>query len=162
MGKIVTGLNEPNKISNFYPSDDRWNIEYLPMKVSTAMECGAAIAIEITSNTTTWYFTLMWTENAAWKDFKGILMEPIAATDDDYATAWKLKGVAVPKTLYAEAFFTVWAWTFTAIDVGKTVQFASTSLTLDVDTAWLGARITWYISSTRWTCNFSLPTTETA
>jgi len=162
MWKVVTGLNEPNKVSNFRPADDKWDLEYLPMKASTAMECGAAISIEISGSTTTGYYTLAGVENASGKDFKGILAEPIAATDDDYATAGKLKGVRVPRSLYAKAFFTVTAGTFTAVDVGKTVQIASTSLGLDVDTAGKGARITEYISSTRGKCMFSLPATETA
>lgn len=153
---------KPNVTTNFLPIDPNWIMKTLPMKASTAIAEGAAIAIEISSNTTTGYYTLMGTENAAGKDFVGIMAEGIAATDSDYATAGKLKGVWVPRNQQAEAEFTVGAGTFTAIDVGKTVQFASTSIALDVDTAGKGARITKYISSTRGKCSFVLPNTETA
>ena len=164
MGKVVTGLNKPNETWNFYPINANfdWKMKMLPFKASTAMEEGAAIWIEIDTNTTTWYVTLMGTENASGADFVGILAEPITATDDDYATAWKMKWVWIPQRKSAEAYFTVVNGTFTSVDVYKTVQIASTSLWLDVDTAWKGARITGYISSTRGTCNFDLPTTETA
>ena len=162
MGKVVTGLNKPNETKNFLPADDNWYLDDLPMKASTAMEGGSSIGIEISSNTTTGNHTVMGVENSAGADFQGILMEPIVSTDADYATAGKLKKVAIPKTPYAKAYFTVGAGTFTAIDVGKTVEIHSDSVSLAVDTAWKGARIKKYISSTRGLCDFSLPTTETA
>lgn len=162
MGKAVVGLNKPNTTTNFMPADGNWKLQQLPMKVSTVMVEGAAISVEIVSNNVTGYYTLSGVENAAGKDFKGILAEPIVATDDDYATAGKLKGVWIPMTPNAEAYFTVGAGTFTAVDVGKTVQIGSTSIDLDVDTAGLGARISAYTSSTRGKCQFNLPNTETA
>lgn len=162
MGRVTTWLNTPNETQNFLPSDDNWYIDYLPMKASTAIEEGTAVAPEISSNTTTGYLTKFSTENATWADFYGILMEPIASTDDDYATAGKLKAVAIPKTPYAKAFFTVGAGTFTAVDVFKTVEIHTDSKSLAVDTAGKGARIVKYISSTRGECRFSLPETETA
>lgn len=153
-----------NTTTNFVPSVVReWKQVLRPMKASTVMVEGAAIGIEISSNTTTGYKTLMGVENAAGADFVGILAEPIAAADSDYATAGKLKAVLIPLSRdTAEAFFTVGEGTFTAIDEGKTVQFGSTSIDLDVDTAGKGARITKYISATRGKCVFSLPNTETA
>lgn len=152
-----------NETLNFVPSNYQdWIMQQRQIKVSTAMEEGAALGIDIVSNTTTGDLDLMPVENAAGGDFAGILAEPIAATDSDYATAGKLKAVWVPKTQNAEAFFTVTAGTFTTIDIGKTVQFASTSLGLDVDTAGKGARISGYISSTRGKCKFVLPNSETA
>lgn len=158
----TTLINTPNQTQYFYPADDKWDLEQFSFKVSTAMTEWAAIWIEIVSNTTTWNVALMGTENAAWADFVGILAEWIAATDSDYATAWKKKGVWVPRTKESKAFFAVAAWTFTSVEVFKTVQFASTSLWLDVDTAWKGARIVDYISSTVGKCKFNLPNTETA
>lgn len=153
-----------NVTTNFVPAIVReWKMMMLPMKASTAMVEGAAIGIEISGSTTTGYYDLMGVENAAGADFKGILAEPIASTDDDYATAGKLKGVLVPISRdTAEAFFTVGEGTFTAVDEGKTVQIGSTSIDLDVDTEGKGARITKYISATRGKCVFSLPNTETA
>jgi len=162
MGKATTGLNKPNETGNFLPLNGQWKLVQFPMKASTAIEEGSALAIEIASNTTTGYVTLMGTENAAGSDFVGILAEPITATDDDYATAGKLKGVWVPTSIYSEAYFTVWAGTFTAVDVFKTVEIHSDSKSLAVDTAGKGARITAYIDSTHGKCVFSLPTTETA
>jgi hypothetical protein len=57
------------------------------MKASTAMAEGAAIMPETSGADVTGYFTLMGVENAGGDDFYGILAEPIAATDADYATA---------------------------------------------------------------------------
>lgn len=164
MGKATTGLNKPNTTSNFYPiiAQGRWKLKQMPFKASVAVAEGAAIGWEIATNNVTGYVTLMGTENAAGADFVGIAAEPIASTDADYATAGKLKGVWVPITADAEAIFKVGAGTFTAVDVGRTVEFHSDSLGLAVDTAGKGARITGYISSTKGTCQFTLPTTETA
>jgi len=150
MGKATVLVNTPNTTSNFYPANDKWEMKKLPMKASTAMVEGAAIAIEISSNTTTGNYTLMGVENVTGADFVGILAEPI------------VKGVRVPVNQQAEAFFTVGAGTFTAVDVGKTVEIHSDSKSLAVDTAGKGARITKYITSTRGKCAFVLPNTETA
>lgn len=134
----------------------------MPFKASTVISDGAAIGIEIVTNTTTGNVTKMWLENAAGADFVGILCEPIAATDLDYATAGKLKYVWVPQSTKAKCYFAVGTGTFTLVDVQKTVEFASDSLGLAVDTPGKGARIIWYISATQGVCEFSLPTTETA
>lgn len=162
MGKPVTGLNEPNETRYFYPYDNKWEMRNIAMKWSTVMSEGAAIGIEIVSSDVTGNKTLMWVENANGADFFGILAEGIRATDDDYATDGKLKGVWVPVTREARARFAVVGWTFTAADEGKTVQFAATSLWLDVDTKGKGARIQKYISATEGVCSFDLPNTETA
>lgn len=152
-----------NATTNFLPvHQDEWKMKKLPFKASAAMAEGAAVGYDIVSNDVTGYLDLMGTENAAGYDFAGILAEPIAATDSDYATAGKLKAVWVPKTREAEAFFSVGAGTFTAADVGKTVEIHSDSVSLAVDTAGKGARITGYKSSTQGKCKFSLPNTETA
>jgi hypothetical protein len=151
-----------NVNTNFIPKKGVWVFEALPMKASTAMAQGAAIGIEISGNTTTGNYTLMGVENAAGADFKGILQEAITSGDADYATTGKLKLVAIPKDAEAIAEFKVSAGTFTAADVGKTVEFHSDSLGLAVDTAGKGARITKYLSSGRGECQFTLPTTETA
>lgn len=132
------------------------------MKASVAIAAGAAIGLEVVSNTTTGNHTLMGLENITGKDFIGIMVEPIAATDDDYATSGKLKAVRVPKTIYAKSYFTVAAGTFTSVDVWKTVEFYSNSLGLAVDTAGKGARIVEYISSLKGICQFVMPMTETA
>ena len=155
--------NKPNVSNQFLPYHAQdWKQELIPMKASVAMDIGDAIGRDISSNNVTGYSTIMGTENAAGFDFVGILAETIATTDADYATAAKLKTVLVPKHRNAKAYFTVGAGTFTAVDVGKTVEIHSDNKSLAVDTAGLGARITKYISSTRGVCEFSLPNTETA
>lgn len=146
----------------FYPADGNWEMRRLPMKASTALAAGAALAPEISSNTTTGYYTLITLENIVGSDFAGIMAEPVASTDSDYATAGKLKAVWVPLNRQAKSYFAVGAGTFTAIDVGKTVEITSGSLGLSVDTAGKGARVSDYISSTRGKCVFDLPATETA
>ena len=162
MSKATTALNVPNDTKYFYPADDQWEMVQLPFKASTAIVEGQAVAPEISSNDVTGYATSMGVENATWADFLGILAEPIATTDADYATAGKLKGVRVPKTPYAKAYFAVGAGTFTAADVFKTVELHSDYKSLAVDTKGKGARIMKYISSTKGVCRFDLPTTETA
>jgi len=162
MGKAVVGLNKPNETRYFYPADGNWKMTMLPFKASTTIAEGAVVGIEIASNTTTGNYTLFATENAAGADFTGIMAEPIVSGDADYATAGKLKGVRVPITTEAEAYFAVGAGTFTSVDVGKTVEITAGSLGLSVDTAGKGARITEYTSSTKGKCKFNLPTTETA
>jgi len=151
-----------NVTTNFWPADGKWELKKIPMKASTAMAMGAAIGIEISGNTTTGNHTKQGVENASGADFVGILAQTIASTDSDYATAGKLKSVFVPQSPAAEATFTVGAGTFTAADVGKTVEIHSDSVSLAVDTAGKGARITKYISSTRGRCSFVMPNTETA
>lgn len=162
MGQAVTALNTPNKTQNFRPSDDNWRQELIPRKASQALAQGGAVGREISSNTTTGNVTVMGTENATGADFVGILAETIATTDSDYATAGKLKSVWIPNNPYARALFTVTAGTFTAADVGKTVEITSGSLGLSVDTAGKGARIRKYITATRGECEFCMPATETA
>ena len=162
MAKAVTPINETNKTSNFYPIKGDWTIVRLPIVASVAMESGTAIGVEITSKTTTGNHKKMGTTNALGANFVGILAEPITATDEDYATAGKLKAVKIPTSVYARCEFTVGAGTFTAVDVGKTVAFHSDSKSLAVDTAGLGAVITGYVSATRWVCEFSCPNSLTA
>ena len=151
-----------NVNTNFLPADENWKTELRQIKVSTAMVEGAALCIDIVSNVTTGDLDLMGTTNTVGADFQGILAEPVASTDDDYATAGKLKLVHIPMNEAAKAFFTVGEGTFTTADVGAVVQFGSTSIDLDVNTLGLGARITDYISLSRGKCSFVIPNTLTA
>lgn len=162
MWKTVAGYNTPNETNNFSPADGEWTMIQLPFKASVAIEEGSAIAPEISWNDVTGNVTKIWVENATWGDFFGILAEPIVSTDDDYATAGKLKGVYVPNSPYSKAYFTVWAGTFSAADLFKTVEINSDAKSLAVDTKGKWARIVQYISATKWVCRFSLPETETA
>lgn len=152
-----------NVTTNFLPvHKSEWKQKLMPITASVAAEQGTALGYDISSNDVTGYLDLMGTENAAGYDFAGILNTTIASTDSDYATAGKLKPVLVPLHRGAELFFTVGAGTFTATDVGRTVEFHSDSKSLAVDTAGKGARITGYISSTRGKCAPGMPNTETA
>ena len=162
MGKAVTLLNKPNNVQNFYPADDNWELAMMPFAASAAIDEGTAVAPEISSNDVTGNLTKMGAENATGADFIGILAEPIASTDADYATAGKEKGVWVPKNPYALAYFKVGAGTFTKADVFRTVEIHTDKKSLAVDTKGKGARIMGYIDSTHGICRFSLPETETA
>lgn len=148
-----------NRTNNFLPSDPNWVTKLLPFKASTALQMGTAISPETGD---TGNYTKMGVENTSGLDFAGILMEEIASTDADYATAGKMKLVAVPLNRKATAKFTATSGTFTAADVGKTVELDSNARGLAVDTAGKGARITKHITSTRGECQFTLPETETA
>lgn len=162
MSKATVALGSYNNTRNFYPADELWVIKQFPIKESVAMVDGSLVAIEIVSNTTTGKLKLAGTENALGGDIIGILAEPIATTDTDYATAFKMKSVWVPVSNVSEAFFSVGAGTFTTADVFKTVEIHTDSKSLAVDTAGKGARITQFISSTTGKCQFSMPQTETA
>lgn len=151
-----------NETQNFLPFDGEWVLRESPIAASLAVEEGTALAPEISANDVTGNLTKAGTENATGSDFFGIIAEPIAATDSDYATAGKLKQVWVPTSRYSRAKFSVGAGTFTAADVFRTVEIHSDSKSLAVDTAGKGARITKYVSSTEGVCSFDLPSTETA
>lgn len=164
MGKAVTPINQQNRTQNFFPinADHDWKYKQLPIIASTDIQEGEALQIETSGWTTTWNLEQATGSNASGNDFVWILAEEIRSTDSDYATSGKLKGVYVPNNALAEAYFSVENGTFSLADVYKTVDIASNSRWLDVDTKWLGARITGYISSSRWVCNFNVPTTQTA
>lgn len=153
---------QANSNLNFVPIKGKWTKVLKPFAASVAIPLGYAVGIQISGNTTTGNLTLMGVENASGGDFVGIMDQAIASTDTDYATAGKMKSVLVPEDRQALAEFKVSAGTFTAADVGKTVEFHSDSAGLAVDTAGKGARIEGYISSTRGICSFVLPNTETA
>jgi hypothetical protein len=129
----------------------QWKMTKMQMKESVAMPAGSAVYTDQAGEVTVC--------TASTQNFVGILMETIASTDADYATAKKLKTVAVPLTQAAEAEFDVLAGTFTTADVGKVVKF-STHLGLAVDTAGTDgaahAQITRYLNSGRGVCKFLL------
>jgi hypothetical protein len=135
--------------TNFFPirTHDAWEMQELPMIASVAIASGSAVY---------WVGdgTVTKVTNAT-GNFAGILVDPIAATDADYATSRKKKNVLVPKNISAEAEFTVGAGTFTTADEGDTVKF-NDETGLAVDTAGTQARITKYLSSTRGRCVFNL------
>lgn len=160
--EAVIGLNLQNKNTNFLPVDPDWKIVELPVKESVALEEGTALSAEIVSNNVTGKLKAMGVENATGSDFIGILAEAVRSTDTDFTTAFKMKKVYVPISVNARARFRVWAGTFTAADVFKTVELHSDSKSLAVDTLGKGARIIKYISATEGECIFSLPQTEVA
>lgn len=136
-----------NVTTNFLPKKGHWKQVKLPMIASTAIAEGAAIYAvgdgthSLVTNST--------------GNTVGILAEPIAATDSDYATSLKLKAVFVPVDETAECDFTVGAGTFTTADIGKNVKF-NNSVGLAVDTAGTQAKITQYTSSTKGVCKLNI------
>lgn len=139
-----------NVTTNFLPikgQKSSWKMEMVPMIASVAIAEGAGI-FRVEDGT----HTVVTTTSA---NFKGILAEPIAATDDDFATTMKLKGVWVLREQSAEAEFTVGSGTFTAADVGKNADFAD-GISVAVDTSTHNqVVITKLISSTRGRCSFT-------
>ena len=88
-----------NVTTNFLPADGNWKLTKQPMIASVAIAEGACVYAvgdgthtKVTNATT---------------NFKGILAEPITASDSDYATSKKLKAVWVPMNQQAEARFSV-------------------------------------------------------
>ena len=127
--------------------DGAWRLERKPMIASVAMKAGGAVyAVGDGTHTVV-------TNSTA--NFVGILMEEITAADADFATAARLKTVAVPLRPRAEAEFAVGAGTFTQADEGKSVKF-NDYLGLAVDTAGVQARIQKYLTATRGRCIFNL------
>lgn len=163
MAKSVTPLNAVNKNSNFRPADVKlWELRLLPIAASTAIEEGTALSTEVSGSSPTGNLIKAAATNANGQNVQGILAEPIASTDSDYATSGKLKMVYVPKVQGAVAEFTVGAGTFTAADVGRVCNIHTDSKSLAVDTNGLGAIIRGYISSTRGTCSFDVAKAVTA
>jgi hypothetical protein len=134
----------------------------MPIVASVAMQEWALLRVWVTASSPTGNLILAVATNATGQNVAGILAEPIATTDSDYATAGKLKGVWVPKTEDAEAFFTVGAGTFTLADVGRMCSVHTGGLSLAVDTNWAGAVISWYISASRGKCRFAVPNVVTS
>jgi len=159
----INPTSRQNDLTGFVPVKGVWAYERVKIKASTVLQMGDAVGIEISSNTTTGFNTVMGVENASGADFVGIYWDQlISSGDSDYASTTKFRTVAIPVSADAEAQFTVGAGTFTAVDVGKRVEIHSDNRSLAVDTAGKGASITRYISSTKGLCKFNLPTTETA
>lgn len=129
---------------------NHWKLVPVQMIASVAMVAGTAIyAVGDGTHTKV---------TNATANFKGILMEKIAATDSDYATSLKLRMVAIPVSPEAEAEFAVGAGTFASNDVGKSVKF-NDELGLAVDTTGIQARITRYLRALRGVCTFNLAIT---
>lgn len=173
MAIAVTPINSPNNNTNFVPigRGTKWEVKLLPIKASVAMPAGSALCIEVSASNPTGYLTLMGTTNANGTNFAGILDQPIAATDSDYATAGKLKAVEVPITPYAEAEFAVGSGTFASTDIGRVCQFYTDSKSLAVNTNGAGAVITGSIvysasatstNPARGICQFNVPFATTA
>jgi len=163
MGKAIMPINTPNEYLYFSPADELWEMKMLPMTASVAMAAGVALQAETSGAAVTGnYRTMVAVENLNWDDTMGILIEPILATDDDYATAGKMKAARVPLSMDAISYFSVGAGTFTAADVGMTVELHSDFKSLAVDTAGMGATIVGYQSATRGTCKFNFARTEVA
>jgi len=158
----VTPLNAVNKTVNFLPADYLWEMRQVAVKESIAYDMGTAMAVEVSASSPTGKAIAMPTTNASGQNFLGILMENVRTDDADYATAFKLKTVAVPISGLAEAYFTVGSGTFTAADIGRICQFHTDSKSLAVDTNGLGAEISGLISSTKGLCKFSVPKAVTA
>ena len=118
MAKAVTNVNVPNNTRNFYPVNrGEWELRQLPIVASVVMVDGSAVATQVVTANPTGNNILMPTSNATGQNFRGILAEPIAAADPDFATAGKLKGVWVPRTIACESYFSVGAGTFTLADI---------------------------------------------
>jgi hypothetical protein len=158
----ITPLNQPNRTRNFYPVDNLWESQQLPIKESIAFEQGTALAWEVVGSTSTGKLIKMPTTNATGQNFAGVIMEEIRSTDGDYATAFKTKLVSVPKSPDALCRFRVGAGTFTNIDIGKVVQFHTDSSSLAVDTLGNGAEMVGLVSSTIGLCKFNTPRVVTA
>lgn len=162
MGKAVTPVNSPNNVRNFYPADDKWELRYMPIVASVAMVDGTLLRAQVTASNPTGNLNLAVATNATGQNVVWILAEPIATTDSDYATAGKLKGVWVAKTVDAEAYFTVGAGTFTLADVNRMCSVHTDWKSLAVDTNGAGAIISGYISATRGKCKFNVPNVVTS
>lgn len=152
MSKSVAGINTYNNTDNFYHSNDLWVSKAYPFKASVALVDGGLVAVEISGSNPTGNLTIAGTTNANGQNVVGILAEPIASTDSDYATGGKMKMVWIPTSPEAEMKFKVGAGTFTAADVGRICQIHTDSKSVAVDTNGLWVEITGYTTSGYGTC----------
>lgn len=152
MSKSVAGINTYNNTGNFYPANDLWVSKQYPFKASTAWVDGCLVAVEVSGSSPTGYLTIAGTTNANGQNVVGILMETIASTDSDYATAGKMKYVWIPTSPEAEMKFKVGAGTFTAADVGRICNIHTDSKSVAVDTNGLWVEITGYTDANYGTC----------
>ena len=95
---------------------------------------GCLVAVEVSGSSPTGNLTIAAQTNANGQNVVGILQEPIASTDADYATAGKMKYVWIPTSPEAEMTFKVGAGTFTAADVGRICSIHTDSKSVAVDT----------------------------
>jgi hypothetical protein len=104
----VTPINQANRNTGFLPIEgSEWSMEKMRIKPSIAIEEGTALGFEVVANTTTGYLIPMGLENVNGADFYGILKEEVRTTDDDFATAGKIKTVAIARSRNAKAEFEV-------------------------------------------------------
>lgn len=151
--------------TGFIPFDGEWEQVEAPVKASIAFAGNVAMRWEIVANDVTgdlYGASNNSGVNSVGSDFFGILVQPIRATDPDYATAHKSKLFYVPRGIYSRAYATIGTGTFTAADVGKMVAIHSDSASIACDTKGLGCRIVAYISSTKAVVEFCAPNTLTA
>jgi len=131
-----------NVNTNFLPvqTQTHWKLVKTQMIASVAMEEGAAVyAVGDGTHTIV---------TNATGNFRGILAEPIAATDADYATSKKLKSVYVPRDDESEVEFTESGDALTTDLIGETCKF-NDSIGLDATAAGTQAKITGYINAGR-------------
>ncbi len=165
MPTVITPLNRANKTQNFYPMEGEWLLKQMPMKASVVIADGSAVMTEVTASNPTGYVTAATTTFANGQNFAGILAEPIASTDADYATAGKMKSVWVPKTPgVSRCYFTVGSGTHSAAQQGRTCALASAT---GVAVATNGNQFIispngGFISTTRGIGTFAMPNIVTA
>lgn len=162
MAKAITPANVPNNNKNFAPSNDLWRMDLLPIVSSVALAEGTLLATQVIAASPTGNLMAAASTGTSGQNIVGILAEPIASTDADFATAGKLKMVHVPISKYSQAYFTVTSGAFTLAQVGRVCQIAGSGTGLAVATNGLGAVIDGFISSTRGTCKFAVPHVVTA
>lgn len=135
--------------TNFTPvkgtAGSDWVMKKLPIIASVEMESGSAL-YAVGDGT----HTIVTTTSG---NFAGIIAEPIASTDADYATSKKLKTVWVPVTSKAECLFTCTGLTTTYI--GANADFATATTVAPGTSTHDQVTITGFISSTRGRCRFN-------
>jgi hypothetical protein len=162
MAKAVAPLNAPNNTSQFYPSNDLWRMDFVPVAASVALTEGTLLAVQVTASSPTGNVIAAATTNTTGQNIVGILAEPITSSDADFATAGKLKQVWLPVTIEAEATFKVISGTNSLAQVGRVCQIAGSGTGLAVATNGLVAVITGFISATQGKCKFKVPVAVTA
>lgn len=141
----ITPVNTYNSSQYFNPSgidNISWEDKDLPFAASVAIPQGALVQVEISGGVATGNLTLATPSglNVKGATLVGIMKQPIASTDSDYATAGKLKTISVIRHPMATATFVTKATT--TVKQFGTYAIDTGALTVDGGTAGIAVFVT--------------------
>ena len=160
----VTPLNQANNNSYFFAESTasyKFTPRLIPFAASVAIGAGSAVMWQISNTASTGNATKATSAvNTGGANLVGFLLEPIATTDSDYATAGKLKAVLIPESVGASVECKVGNGTVSATDIGSTITlYDETSVDLST-LGYFGTVTDVNTASGRVIVRLNLPNTE--